>query len=710
MRSESLENSARHGGAELYQSANLTAAALGTLIGVLAVLYSSRAPPLPLALALLWIGTAMLVLRRRSHAWSAVAFAMLGYSLTAFHASDDLWKRWAGARDGERILADVIVETIPVSHGDAWSFDASVRGLNVRVISRDMSVRPRAGERWHLVLAMRAPKARVNPGAVDVERLYFRARIHALATVVKSRLNRRIDSGHRSVTRLREAAALRIERRIDDPEASALIQALAVGATGSMSSRQWEVFNATGTSHLVAISGLHVTLFATVAFFVSRRIWSGLLWRFTAWPRDNVAALMALAASFAYSLLAGLSVPTQRTLLMLSAWLLARSLARVSRPFGPLGLALIAVLLADPFAPLAPGFWLSFAAMAAIILATETHFVRRGLLHGVTTVQASVTAILAPFSLAAFGSLSAVGVAVNAIAIPLVSGVLVPTILLALSLMPLWPAGSDAVLDAAAGLHDLGWPWLAAAAEWPAAVLRLQPPEWWYPLAALGLAAAMLPMPLRVRLAAIAWLIPLALAEGEKIPERGFEVTVLDAGQGTAIVVRTARRALVYGTGEVYGTEGRAVENIVLPFLRRKGIDRVDALVLPRLAGPPSEGVTALLAAMPVESLLVCGERTANWRWDEVSFELGSECVLDIDSVAGRVRLQGRFVRSERWAVVSGRRPIEGREGPAWRRSNAAGVRVLTTDEGGAIRVLFDPTSGPGEPEPMRDSRPTLWR
>lgn len=688
----------------------MTAAALGTLCGVLVVLYLPHTPPLPLALALLWIGIAMLLLRRRSHAWQAVAFAMLGCSLTAFHASDHLWNRWAGARDGERILAELIVETIPVSHGDAWSFDASVQGLNVRVVSRDPSVRPRAGEQWQLVLAMRAPRARVNPGAVDVERLYFRARIHALATVVKSRLNRRIDPGHRPVAQLREAAASRIERRIVDPEASALIQALAVGATGSMSARQWEVFNATGTSHLVAISGLHVTLFATAAFFVSRRVWSALLWRFTSWPRDTVAAFIAVIASFAYSLLAGLSVPTQRTLLMLSAWLLARSLARVSRPFGPLWLALLAVLMTDPFAPLAAGFWLSFAAMAAIVVATETRIVRRRLLHGMSAVQAAVTAILAPLSLAAFGSISLVGVIVNAIAIPLVSGVLVPTILVALSLMPVWPSGSDAVLDAAAWFHDLGWPWLAAAAEVPAAVLRVDPPDWWYPLTALALAAALMPMPLRVRIAAIAWVIPLAFTQGQEIPGRGFEVTVLDVGQGIAVVVRTARKALIYGTGEVYGTDGRTVENIVIPFLRHEGIDQVDTLVVPALAGAPSMGVTALLAAMPVERLLVCGKGTANWGWDDVTFELRPECVLGIDSMAGSVRLQGRFALAERWAVVSGRRPIAGREAPALRRSSAAGARVLATDEGGAIRVLFDPTSGPGEPEPMRDSRPKLWR
>lgn len=684
-------------------------------MGVLAVLHLAVAPAGEIATALLWIGVAILALRRRSAGWIAIGCAMLGGALTAADAGQYLEKRWPSALDGERVLAEVIVETIPVGHGDAWSFDASALGarlvrapLNVRVISRDMSVRPRAGERWQLVLAMRAPRARVNPGAVDLEQQSFRARVHAMATVVPSRLNRRIDSGHRPLTRVREAAARRIEQRIDDRDAAALIQALAVGATGSMSAEQWRVFNATGTSHLVAISGLHVTLFATVAFFASRRLWSGLLWRFTVWPRDSLAALIALGAAFGYALLAGLSVPTQRTLIMLAAWLLARSLSRASPAFAPFWLALIAVLLLDPFAPLGAGFWLSFAAMGAIIVATEPRIVRRRLLHGMATVQGAVTAMLAPFSVAWFGSLSIIGVLVNVVAIPAVSWVFVPTILVAVIAMPLWPAASDAVLDFAARLHEYGWSWLVAASDLPSAGLRIHPPDWWYPLAMLGIGASLLPLPSRLRLAAILWLVPLAFAGDAAIPHGGMELTVLDVGRGTAIVVRTAHRALVYGTGEVYATEGRVVENILLPFLRQAGVDRIDVLVVPQLNGPASLGVTALLAELPVAQTFSNCTNAARWHWDGVQFTLDS-CVLSISSPAGRV-VVGNGTELASWAVVGGRRVIAGHERAALRRTHAGDVGVLTTEAGGAIRVLFDPVSGPGEPQPMRRSEPKVWR
>ena len=127
-----------------------------------------------------------------------------------------------------------------------------------------------------------------------------------------------------------------------------------MGVTGAMSREQWRVFNATGTTHLVAISGLHVTLFAVVAFAVARALWSALLYRFVPWPARTFAAVIGFMAAAAYATLAGLSVPTQRTLIMLGAWLFTRCVARTSPPFHSFALALIAVLVLDPFAPLAP--------------------------------------------------------------------------------------------------------------------------------------------------------------------------------------------------------------------------------------------------------------------------------------------------------------------------------------------------------------------
>jgi competence protein ComEC len=467
---------------------------------------------------------------------------------------------------------------------------------------------------------------------------------------------------------------------------------------------------------------MHVTMFATVAFFVSRRLWSALLWRWLPWPRDNVAAVIAFMAALAYAMLAGLSVPTQRTLIMLGAWLLARSLARVVTPLAPLALALLAVLVLDPFAPLAAGFWLSFAAMGAIILVTQPHLARPSRLRVALGVQLGVTVALAPLTLAWFGSFSAISPFTNALAIPAVSGVFVPAILLALVLMPSWPAASDAVLDFAGHLHTIGWPWLVAAADWPGAMLHLDPPGWWYGLAALAIGASLAPLPLRLRLAAVIWLLPLAASAPERIPAGGMKLTVLDVGRGTAIVVRTARHVLLYGTGESFGTEGRIVENIVLPFLRTESIGQIDALVLPR---PTS--VTSLLAALPVErTYMDCGEEVS-WTWDEVRFRIhpGRErCALQVMLANGaEVRMPGEgAIRLEAgpWLVVSQRRLVQGHDRhlqlvqghdlPLQRQWDPSATRLLATDEDGAIAFLFDPERDSGRPWAMRASQPRLWR
>ncbi len=701
----------------------MTAAATGWLVGALLALALREAPPIACAAVALWLGCGTLLLRRRSRAGIAAGCGLLSFAITTFHALAWLEARWPEHRTGDRVLADAIVESIPVDGGNAWSFDVKARGIgNLRAISRDRSVLPRAGERWQLLFALRPPRAHVNPGALDLERQYFRARIHALATVVPSRLNRRLSSGHRPLTRLRESAAHRIDQRVEDPEASALIQALAVGATGEMTTEQWRVFNATGTSHLVAISGLHVTMFATVAFFVSRRFWSGMLWRWLPWPRDNVAAAIAFAAALVYAALAGLSVPTQRTLIMLGAWLFARSLARVVSPLAPMALALLAVLLLDPFAPLAAGFWLSFAAMGAIILVTQPHPFRRSRLRGALAVQLAVTAALAPLTLAWFGSFSAISLVTNALAIPAVSGLFVPTILLSLVLMPVWTAGSDAFLDFAAMLHATGWPWLVSAADWPAAMLHLDPPGWWYGLAVLAIGASLMPLPLLLRLAALVWLLPLAMSAPERVPEGGMKLTVLDVGRGIAVVVRTANHALLYGTGESYGTEGRIVGNILLPFLRSEGIGRIDMLVLPRITD-----ITALLAEVPIASTRAECDREVHWTWDAVSFRLhfdGERCALQVitsNSAEALMPGEGAIrVVAGPWRVVSRRRLArgqdrdlylaQGRDSALQRRRDPVATHLLASDEAGAIAFLFDPERDSGRLWAMRASQPRLWR
>lgn len=742
------------------------------------------APALPPTWTMWAVGLAGLGTLAASLRWRralAVSGVCCGFSFAALDASGYLAQRWPSSLDDERVIADVIVDSIPARADRGWTFDADVhieapgdlrQVLRARLVVRDPALRPAAGEQWKLLLALRSPRGRVNPGPRDAERDQFRDRLHARGSVVASAMNRRMGEGHRPLTSLRERISRHIEAQVVDRDASALISALAVGDTSRVSQEQWRVFNATGTTHLVAISGLHVTLFAVVAFFVARRLWSASLRlepgrRLLTCRRESFAAAVGFTAATGYALLAGLSVPTQRTLIMLGAWLLARSIARVTRPFQPFAWALLAVLLLDPFAPLSAGFWLSFVAMGAIILVTSGRFLRRPIWREAIAVQSVVTVVLLPVSLALFGSVSLIGPFVNVLAIPAMSWVLVPTILLSVALMPFSVATADAVLALAARLHDAGWPLLAAAADQPWALVHASPPWWWYGLSAGAIAMALLPWPLQMRIAALMCLLPLASVVDESLKAGTAELTVLDVGDGMSVVVKTARHVLVVGTGDSYSTNGRTAENVLVPFLRSRGVRSVDRFFRVGSGPDVSAGVTALLAEVPVTRTLVdgfdCESGPRLWRWDDVDFSLlgmpreagegGAEsaaCVLrvsaggsrilipiELDS-AGEAALVGshpfqadlivvprkgsdaastrRFVEAvqARWAVVSGRRSQGTTVREAVMRWEQDGPQVLATADLGAIRFRLDSEGHIEGPDTERDAggggQRTLWR
>jgi competence protein ComEC len=702
--------------------------------GVLSLLLSPAAPP-PEILECVALASLAAALMRRRPMVRALFWGCCGFLFATLHAHRYLESVWPTKLGGERVLAQAHIKSIPVFQGGAWTFDARLhieapeqfaRALNARLISRESAVRPHVGERWRLLISLRSPRGALNPGSVDFERLLFHDRVHALGTIVSSRHNRRLEAQQRSLDALREHIARQIERQVTDRDAAALIAALAVGTTGSMSREQWRVFNATGTTHLVAISGMHITMLAAVMFAAGRALWRVWAWRVAPWTRENFAALLGLGTATGYAFLAGFSVPTQRTLLMLASWLLTRSLARAGPPLQPLAVALLAVLLLDPFEPLAAGFWLSFGAMGAILLVIQTQIFRRALVQEAVTVQLAVTAALIPFTLACFGSTSVLGPIVNAGAIPYISWLLVPVILLALALMPVSFEACNVALELAEHLHNTAWPWLVRAADSPLALVYASPPTWWYAIAAAALVVVLLPWPLALRTAAILCVLPLVAANRDPPRDGVVELTALDAGEGMAIVVRTARHALVFGTGESYGTEGKRVENVLLPFLRSRGLHVIDTLVIDQLTAVNGVGIAALLASMPVKQTLLGAAAAADfpgarackpgetWLWSGARFKVTKACQLHIATVSGYATLSRSSLivtdtGGKRWLIVPGGGKHNERKRSQFVGWRDAGTRVMATGDAGAIRAVLGSKDAVA-PEGFRSVRRAIWR
>jgi competence protein ComEC len=585
----------------------------------------------------------------------ALAFC-LGLLLTLLACRAELAMRWPADESGVRVVAQVKVESIPVERAGVLQFDGSVRVEAPQRLARTLRARvhwrgatpggPRAGETWRLLMRLDTVQSRRNPGAADRERLLFRDRIHAMAAVLPSPMNRAVQRERPSLPGLRAGIADLIRDVVTDRDAAALVAGLAVGVTGQISREQWRVFGATGTTHLVAISGLHVTMFAWLAAALARRSWrlgGRVALRV---DREPFALLVGVLCAAGYAVLAGFGVPTQRTLAMLAVWSAFRVMGREQDGARVLGMALLAVLALDPLAPLSSGLWLSFGAMGMLLAgeslaaaartrATAAPGVRAWRwLSAAIAEQWRVTVALAPATLLLFSSVPLAGLAVNLVAIPVFSFVLVPLVLGSLAVLPLHPPLGWAGWRAAESIYLAGWPWLQAAADWSWAQLQAAPGA--LAIGALVFAVPWLLLPAPPSLRAGAALALLTLVAEPEVPVAPGEaqVTVLDAGDGIAVLVRTRHHALLYETGAVYGAGASRIESLVLPALRAAGIRSLDMLVLAASTAHRAEGAGALLASWPVAAARVGGrwpgappplaecDAREGWYWDGVEFEV----------------------------------------------------------------------------------------
>ena len=518
-------------------------------------------------------------------------------------------------------------------------------------LSWDESPGVHAGERWQLLLRARSLDAAAGPGAwLDALRT-LRQRLHGHGRVIGSPLDARVAPAPRSLDALRERLAATMSASIVERDAAALVIALGVGDTQRVSREQWRVFNAIGITHLVAISGLHVTLFCVVVAWLCARLWGWLPWLYQRVPRHSFAAAAGVAASCGYALLAGWSVPTQRTLIMLACWHGLRIAARPRPAARTLAVGLAGVLLPDPLAPLAAGFWLSFLAVSALLLHGRLAPAAGGwkeLLH----TQGYVIVALLPVTVAVFGTVSLAGLAVNLLAIPLFSFVLVPLILGGIVAALVAPALAPPAFRAAAAVVRFTWPAARAVAGQPLALLHFNPAPWWYLLAAAALACLLLPWRAWMRSLAVLALLPAAwpVIAG---PEHGHaSMHELGGARASAVLVRTAGHALLYDVGESWGDAGAAAAGRLVPRLRQLGVRRLDAVLLPRLDADRGAGILALAAHLSL-GRLASGDGHAlppeftpcnpgeKWSWDGVDFEIvdGVGCRLQVRAADARFDL-----------------------------------------------------------------------
>ena len=529
------------------------------------------------------------------------------------------------------------------------------------------------GERWRLTVRLQRPHGNANPHGFDYEVWLLEQGVRATGYVRPAGDdNRRLDSFVYSISNIVEHCRATLRARIllalPNKEYAGVIVALVVGDQRAIEQSDWKVFNRTGIGHLISISGLHITMVAGLFALGASSLWRRSFFTRSQLPlilpAQKVAALAGAFIALLYVLLAGFGVPAQRTLYMLAVVAAAVWFGRITSVSHVLCAALGVVVLLDPWAVLAPGFWLSFGAVAIILYAavgrTEGPATRYwSVLLAAARTQYVVTVGLVPLTMLLFSQVSLASPLANAIAIPLVSLVVTP-LSLAGSMLPA-PLSTMLLGLAHVVVEALAWV-LGQMSERPHAVWSAPTPSpWVFCFALAGTLWMLAPRGWPMRwIGVVAWL-PL-LAARPAGPENGqVAVTAFDVGQGMALLVETHGHRLLYDTGPFYSAESNGGNRVLLPYLKSRGIETLDGMVVSHSDADHSGGALAVLGevkvgwvssslwadhpivlAAPLHSRCVGGQ---SWRWDGVLFEMLQPSLASYDNPALKPNARGCTLR-----------------------------------------------------------------
>ncbi len=509
------------------------------------------------------------------------------------------------------------------------------RGARVRLLWQGVE-RVAPGQRWRLVVRLRAPHGGVNDGVFDAEQWHRRAGIVATGNVLEGELLEVEATGWGRVDRLRD----RIRERIESLGLAHadVIRALTVGDGAALGPEAKDRYRRTGTMHLLVISGLHVGLVAGLGFLVGRAI-AFLLGA----PALVLGAMGALALSGGYVVLGGAGLSLVRAFVMSAAALSGMLAGRAARPMRVYALAMAAVLALDPMAPLDAGFWLSFGAVGALLAffaprQLVAEFGEPGWRGGglgeswvgsLVRVQTVVAVALAPVTAVLIGHIHPYSPVVNFVVVPLVTFAVTP-LALAGAFLPWVDPNGWLLVGADFGIHAMER--LLASVDRVAP--KATPVEGWHMLLAGCLAALwLLPVSRTTAAGAAAGLALLLFVPGPvPVPVGEVRITAFDVGQGTAVLVQTETRALLYDAGPSYLTGRDAGASVVVPALNHMGVTELDILVASHGDTDHAGGVASVLRAVPVGTVLA-GEPVPHiaaapcraglrWQWDGVTFSV----------------------------------------------------------------------------------------
>lgn len=687
---------------------------LALAIGLICPVFLPVLPSVSLWLLIATLG--LICLWRRLFPLALFLFGVCWAVQSAQRALDD---RLAPTLDGRTLWVEGRVVGLPTRDADRVRFELEAPHSRradlpsrLRLTWRDAPL-INSGERWRLAVTLKRPQGLLNPHAADPEAALLARRIGGLGSVKDGERLSTASGAWRDGIRQRLLA-------VDAQGQEAALAALVLGDGGGLAREDWGMLQATGTVHLLVISGQHIGLLAGLVYGLVAG-----LFRLGWWPPSRAwlpwACGLAFAAALGYGLLAGFQVPVQRACVMLAVVLLWRLRFRHLGVAWPLLIALNAVLLFEPLAGLLPGFWLSFAAVGVLVTVFSARLGAWPLWRAWGRAQWCIAIGLFPVLLALGLPVSLTAPLANLVAVPWLSALVLPLALAGTVLLPL-PFVGEALLWLAGGLLVVLFELLGWLASWrPAWTAPALPMEVWL-LVCLGAFLLLLPAGLPMR--AFGW--PLVLLAGfaprEQIPLGQVDVWQLDVGQGQAFVLRTREHALLYDAGPAREALDLG-ERVVLPSLRKLGVEALDLMLLSHAHADHAGGAAAVWQGLPVQRV-IAGEPTsglpmqpctsgAHWEWDGVRFSLwqwsGADdsnqhsCVLKVDASGETLLLAGDIDRfaEEAWLQGPQAGPVDWLQAPHHGSRTSSSARFLDALKPRAVLISRGRHNGFGHPSPL---------
>lgn len=508
------------------------------------------------------------------------------------------------------------------------------------------------GQIWQLTVRLKRPRGFVNPKGFDYHAWLLGNGIYATGYVrTKADYRKLSEPDSWRFSALRYHLSQQLFSDGGGLEYGDLLRALILGDRSGISQQQWGVLQSTGTIHLMAISGLHVGLVATLGFLLGggiRRLFTLLVG-----SRPGMRMLPpVLSVGFAvvYAGLAGFSIPTQRALVFIVLINLACLLFRRVNLYHALAVCALVIVLRDPFAFLSPGFWLSFSAVLVLFYLFSLRAGKTSKLRGALVSQASLfVGMIAPLCLLVL-PVSLSGPLANLVAVPVVSVVIIPALFAAVLVCIVNLPWALDVLAFADLVFGYLWRVLEFFASYEA-VWRHTPVNGWAAMP-VGLLAALLllaPRGIPFRLAGAALLLVFLFPVRHE--QEGLRLTTLDVGQGLALVLESPDVTLLYDTGARFSDNFDAGSRIISPYLVAHGHRQLDQVFISHADNDHAGGLSGILTTLKVKTVAAGQPRAARRQLRKLNLVVDDNLISDCHQ--GMQWVYGELVIDALWPADS---------------------------------------------------------